>query len=79
MAGRAQEEWDKFFEKEDAFQAVQNKDHWKGPIDAVIDADKRKITTEAISFFAGGKGIKFTDAGDGRLRVTAPGYWANGF
>ena len=75
---RAQRDWDEFFKKEDAFDAVKNKEHWKDSIDAIIKEEDRAITETAINFFAGG-GVMFYPAGEGKLRVTAPGYWANGF
>jgi len=78
LAEKAQKEWNEFFAKQDAFEAVQNKENWKFPIDAIIDEKDRKITQEAIQFFAGG-GVKFFQAGPGKLRVTAPGYYKNGF
>lgn len=70
-----------------AFEKVENKDHWKGPIDAVIDAKDRNIVAFAIEFYtattatfrpvkAGEFAVGMADEVAGRLRVTAPGYWA---
>lgn len=58
-----------------AFTMVENRDNWKHPIDAEIPEIDRHIVATAIEFFAGGK-AKFTAAGEGRLRVKAPGYYA---
>ena len=79
LAKKAQEEWDKFHRLQDAFELVQNKEHWKGSIDAIIPADKLAVVQEAVGFYAGSKGFKAYDAGNGQVRVVAPGYWKNGF
>jgi len=78
LAKRAQEEWDKYQAMSDAFDLVQDKEHWKNPIDAVIPEEKRSIVEQAINYYAGG-GARFVPAGEGKLRVAAPGYWGNGF
>lgn len=36
-----------------AFEKVQNKEHWKNPIDAFISPDDYEVTDEAIAFFTG--------------------------
>ncbi len=59
---------------EAAFSAVQNKANWKFPISAEILASDRDIVSESIGWYAGG-GAQFEDIGNGRLRVTAPGYY----
>jgi hypothetical protein len=57
-----------------AFTKVQNKVHWKNPINAVIDENEQEVTNAAIVHFAYGEAT-FTSAGPGKLRVTAPGYY----
>lgn len=58
-----------------AFTLVESQENWKYPIDAEIPANDRHIVATAIEFFAGGQAT-FTAAGEGRLRVKAPGYYA---
>lgn len=76
---RAIAEWESYFAKDEAFKLVQNREHWKGRIDALIPASERKIVEEAIAFFAFG-GARFYEVPDDptTLRVVAPGYWASG-
>lgn len=62
----------------DAFRQVSDKDHWKNDIDAIVPADMKEVLTYAIPFHTGGGEVEFHDAGNGMLRVTAPGYWSNG-
>lgn len=57
-----------------AFEKVQNKEHWKGAINAVIDPADEQIVNAAICHFAYG-GASFSKAAGGKLRVKAPGYW----
>lgn len=71
-------EWDKAVALEDAFNLVHNKTNWKDVIDAVIPADKVTIVTHAIQHYAGG-GVEAQPLPDGTVRITAPGYWKNGF
>lgn len=61
-------------ELEAAFKKVASEKHWKEPIDAVIDADQKEVTDAAIAHFAYGF-AQFIEFPDGRVRVTAPGYW----
>lgn len=65
-------------ELETAFEEVQNKEHWKMDINAIIPAEKRRLMTFAIPWFTGGGQVEFEELPDGKLRVTAPGYWSNG-
>lgn len=62
----------------EAFKSVANAEHWKYDIDAVIDAKDQNLMEFAIPFHTGGHGLVFEDVGEGKLRVTAPGYWSNG-
>lgn len=62
---------------DEAFRQVQDADHWKNPIDAVVDRSMWDVLAVAIPYFTG------TDADhddvDGqpdRIRVFAPGYFA---
>ena len=79
LAKKAQEEWDNFFRLQNAFELVQNKDHWKGPIDATIPIERLEDVREAVASYAGSRGFKAVALGNGQVRVTAPGYWGNGF
>lgn len=60
-----------------AFTKVANKDHWKAPIDTVVDLTPSELaaTIKAIPFFTATPAT-ITALGDGKFRVTAPGYWA---
>jgi hypothetical protein len=60
------------------FMGVANKKDWKMPINALIQKKDVKMVEEAINFFAGG-GVEFKKDKKGFLRVTAPGYYGNGF
>lgn len=60
-----------------AFESVQNKSHWKKPVNAVIatpTATHQNLLTEAVIHFTGGA-PSFQDLGSGRTRITAPGYY----
>ena len=57
----------------EAFEKVQDKKHWKNPIDAIIQKEDISIVNAAIDFFAGG-GAVFSIHHKG-TRVTAPGYF----
>lgn len=61
----------------EAFGAVQDKEHWKNPIDAVVARDRVEVLTRAIPFMTG-TFADFDDVGcaPGMIRVTAPGYFA---
>ena len=58
-----------------AFESVQNKRMWKGPVDAFIRKEERDITSAAIMYFTGTE-AEFTQASEDWLRVKADGYWA---
>lgn len=62
----------------EGWEMVRNKEHWKNDIDAIVPADKKHLLSYAIPWFAGGGEIEFLDAGDGKVRVVASGYWSNG-
>lgn len=61
----------------DAFTLIQNKDHWKGPIDVrfkQITGEHVKLFQAAVGYFTGG-GCTVQDMPDGSVRITARGYW----
>lgn len=60
-----------------AFKRVENTQHWKGPIDALIDEpDDREVAKIlfAIEFFTATEG-RATRTPSGFVLITAPGYW----
>lgn len=60
-----------------AFERVENKDHWKNPINVVLElteADKLAIR-EAVIFYTGSV-PRFTLLTGSRYRVRAAGYYA---
>lgn len=64
-------------ELEAAFTAVQNSDHWKNPIHAIVARDQVGVLTKAIPWYTG-TSADFDDV-DGqpdKVLVTAPGYYA---
>jgi hypothetical protein len=72
-------------ELEEAFCLVEPEEHWKGPIDAVVDvspADEAKVRLikAAVEHFTATSPTFHVslplDSGPPRLRVKAPGYWA---
>ena len=64
-----------------AFEKVQNKEHWKNPIDAVIHKSEMDITSDAIQFFTGTQAffssnkLTLAECEAGMVRVTAIGYY----
>lgn len=59
---------------EEAFKRVQNKEHWKNPIDALIDEKYLDITDKAIQFFTG-TAIKSNVKEGNKLHIKADGYF----
>lgn len=59
-----------------AFDLVVDAEHWKNPIDAVIDANKREVVDTAITFFAGSV-AHFSHIDEDNLRVQARGYYSD--
>lgn len=57
----------------EAFEAVCQPHDWKGPISAIITADKLAITEAAIMFFTATETQGFPLV-DGRYRIRARGY-----
>lgn len=59
------------------FERVQNPEHWKGPVDAMVAYSEGfhiETIRDAVMFFTATE-AEITDAGSGRMHVTAPGYW----
>ena len=63
-------------ELETALNAVTDADDWKGPIDAVIDANDLLITQAAVVFFTATNLDVKGSPEPGKLRVTSIGYRA---
>jgi len=57
-----------------AFDSVKNKDHWKNPIDAIINVTDMDIVSEAIIYFTATE-AEFGKPKDGKVRVRAIGYY----
>lgn len=62
---------------EAAYALVKPAGHWKNPIDATIEADGdvRAAVHAAVAFFTGSDTMVEPQP-DGRVRFTAPGYYA---
>jgi hypothetical protein len=62
-----------------AFSLVANTENWKYPIDATLPSitsiEKRKLIVFAVMFFTGSTATLSKTSG-GKIRVTAPGYYA---
>lgn len=58
-----------------AFEVVQNRDHWKNPIDVMVDDSAVAVTVEAIKFFHASS-PKVTPLGEGKTRIKGIGYAA---
>lgn len=59
---------------ENAFQKVQNKEHWKNPIKSTCHFTERAIVAQAIIHFTGTEAT-FAPINEDYLQVTAPGYY----
>lgn len=58
-----------------AFEKVQDKKHWKNPIDTYCDVSDITILTEAIPYFTGTVAEFGTPNKYGKVRVKALGYY----
>jgi len=62
-----------------AFEKVQNKEHWKNPIDAFIDPKEYGIIDDAISYFTGTRinyaVVERGGPNDGKIHIKADGYY----
>jgi hypothetical protein len=74
---------DKFFgpwteaQVRDAFERVENEDHWKGPIDTFIILEDFELTAFAVSFFTA-TNLKIVGRSrhvENLVHVRAAGYW----
>ena len=67
-----------------AFERVQNADHWKGPVNKVLDAtiDEVEVISLAIPHFTGTRAYTYIIGTvdkkkmAGRFQIKADGYWA---
>lgn len=60
-----------------AFEAVQNPEHWKGQVDAVVLAEHVDVVSKAIEAFTATKARVYPYGfGNTMVRVIAAGYWA---
>jgi hypothetical protein len=57
------------------FNAVHNKDNWKLPIKASVNARDLAKTIRAITYFTGGK-TTVTPIGRNQFDLESPGYYA---
>ena len=57
------------------FEKVENKDHWKGPIDAVIRSEDYVDCADAVDFFTATSLDIEWEAG-GSMGVSSVGYWS---
>ena len=58
-----------------AFEKVENKSHWKGPIKAVIHESEIEKTAAAVMFYTATEMTVLSRA-FGLAEVAAPGYYA---
>lgn len=56
------------------FAKVQNKDHWKNGINAVVPFSEVRLTRQAIIFHHGNDQFKTELVGDDSLRIITTGY-----
>lgn len=59
-----------------AFELVKDKEHWKNPIDAVVDEGMVHVLTFAIPWFTGTPAEFEPCEEAGKIRVRSIGYWA---
>ncbi len=62
-------------ELETAFEAVEDLDHWKAPIDTMIPKADLAITKAAVIFYTATE-VTVDHVGPTHLAISAPGYWA---
>lgn len=62
-------------ELNEAFQKIQNAEHWKNPIDAWIHPNQFEVCAEACCYFTGSSLSRVQWAGEHAVRVMAPGYY----
>lgn len=59
----------------EAFEKVQSPSGWKYPIDTIIESKDLEITVESISYFAGSPTFVEETLKNGKIKITAPGYY----
>lgn len=59
----------------EAFEKVQDKEHWKNPINAVIAKADLAITAEAIEYYTSTSPEVVEEYEDGTIKIYALGYW----
>lgn len=62
-------------EMEKAFRAVQDKEHWKNPINSCVRAEDVEVTKEAIVYFTATEATLGENLGNGWYKIMAPGYY----
>lgn len=64
-------------ELQDVFNLVKNRTHWKRRINKtlVLTGEQQRLVSAAISYFCGSPS-EFQQLPNGKVRVTAPGYYA---
>jgi hypothetical protein len=60
---------------EHAFKNVQDKKHWKNPINSCVRSEDVEITMEAIAFFTATEATLGENLGNGWYKISAPGYY----
>lgn len=58
----------------EAFEKVQNKEHWKNPIEAFIPVSDLDITDKAIRHFTGTDMMVGWTKNDGTIKIWSIGY-----
>ncbi len=58
------------------FEMVEDKEHWKNPIDAVIAVTDFDAIADAVDFYTATTLWIIEDLGNGTYRVAADGYYA---
>jgi hypothetical protein len=58
---------------EEAFKKVQNKEHWKNPINSCCKNEDLLVTIAAIRHFTATE-VTYFNLGNGWFKVEAPGY-----
>jgi hypothetical protein len=60
---------------ETAFNAVKNKDQWKGPIEAKVTANELALAYWSIVFYTATNPEVSYDEDTGEFHITSEGYW----
>lgn len=62
-------------ELQEAFDLVKDEEHWKNPIDRVVDESQIRILRAAIPWMTGTEAIFLPVDEPGKIRVKADGYY----